>query len=554
MIRPGVKHYLLLLLSVASYLLTLSIVRPWGNFPLNDDWVYARDCVQSARAGHLELTKFESAWSLPQIVVGSLAARAFGFSHSLFRWTGIASLIGTGLLVDCYLRRLGQPSGVRLAAFGAWLFNPVAYILSLSFMTDLPFVMLWVAACYCWDRALTGGGRRWVVAAAVTTMVAMAQRQFALFIPFAVGFLVVSRWAIGRRRVAEGSSTSINPAGFQASSLIAATVTVAYFGAFWIWWSGSGGNPAPIQNRHWWPMEYPMTTYRIAMFFGLSSVPVLLMLTRSSLSRLATAVAAAAMIPAATFGANFILKGKFPLFANYFSPYGLFGEVGILLGDREVIFDANLNRVADLAGLIALFAMIRLLVGAHLASTGEFPPSPEGGEVTPPRAIGGFGGVLFVASAMTLPVFLYRGDFFDRYLLPCLSAALVALAWCVPVQTRLRRAAAAAALVAMAAFSSTIAADYFRWNEARWAAASWVASTGVPANRIQAGYEWNGEMVGETGFPSTNPMDYDYIVSFSGDIAGFEEVEAVPWRSIWPPHDRKLHVLKRKGYRGPGER
>jgi hypothetical protein len=155
---------------------------------------------------------------------------------------------------------------------------------------------------------------------------------------------------------------------------------------------------------------------------------------------------------------------------------------------------------------------------------------------------------------MNLPIFLYRGDFFDRYLLPCLPAVLVALGWCVPAQTRLRRAAAMAALVAMAAFSSTIAADYFRWNEARWAMASRVTSKGVPANRIQAGYEWNGEMVGETSHPSVNPMDYDYIVSFSGDIAGFEEVEAFPWWSFWPPHDRKLHVLKREGYRRPGGR
>ena len=384
MIRPGVKHYLLLILAVACYLLTLSIVGPWGNFPLNDDWVFARDCIQSARAGHLELTKFESSWSLPQIVVGSLAARAFGFSHTLFRWTGIASLIGTGLLIDCYLRRLGQPSGVRLAAFGAWLFNPVAYILSLSFMTDLPFVMLWVAACYCWDRALADGGRRWVVAATVATMVAMAQRQFALFIPFAVGFLVVIRWAIGRLRVAAGSSAPINPAGFQASSLVAATVTVAYFGAFWIWWSRSGGNPAPLQNRYWWPMEYPETAYRIAMFFGLSSVPIMLLLTRSSLSRLAALGAAAAMIPAAVFGTNFIRRGKFPLFAGYFSPYGLFGEVGILLGHREVIFDATLNRVADLAGLVALFAMIRLLAGAPWGRPREFPPSSGGERRRPP--------------------------------------------------------------------------------------------------------------------------------------------------------------------------
>src|SRR5437763_989080 len=76
------KEYFFIFIIIIIYFSTLSIVKPWGEFPLNDDWVYARDCVLSARAGHLVTTNFEDAWTIPQLVGGSLAARFFGFSSA----------------------------------------------------------------------------------------------------------------------------------------------------------------------------------------------------------------------------------------------------------------------------------------------------------------------------------------------------------------------------------------------------------------------------------------------------------------------------------------
>ena len=107
MIDPFLKRHGGVLVLFAAYLLSLVIVDPRANFPLNDDWVYARGCVESARAGRLEMTRLESAWSYPQIILGSLATRAFGFSHTAFRTTGIVALWLSALLLDAYLRRLG---------------------------------------------------------------------------------------------------------------------------------------------------------------------------------------------------------------------------------------------------------------------------------------------------------------------------------------------------------------------------------------------------------------------------------------------------------------
>ena len=38
------------MIALALFALSISFIAPWGNFPLNDDWVYARNVVASAKA------------------------------------------------------------------------------------------------------------------------------------------------------------------------------------------------------------------------------------------------------------------------------------------------------------------------------------------------------------------------------------------------------------------------------------------------------------------------------------------------------------------------
>ena len=146
------RHYSILVLIFCVYLITLIIVNPWGNFPLDDDWVYARDCILSSNAGQLVLTGFESAWGIPQIIVGILITKLFGFSHIFLRLFGVITLAATFVMIDIYLRNIRVPSKTRLITCAAFIFNPVSYILSLTFMTDMPFLFFWMLACFFGTR------------------------------------------------------------------------------------------------------------------------------------------------------------------------------------------------------------------------------------------------------------------------------------------------------------------------------------------------------------------------------------------------------------------
>jgi hypothetical protein len=301
----------------------------------------------------------------------------------------------------------------------------------------------------------------------------------------------------------------------------------------------------PFLEVAWTAREYLFTAYRVALFLGLSSIAFLPILARPALSRRSAWMAVGLALGATSFGLVFLARREPPLFGNMISVYGLFNESDILTGKREKIFGTTWIRAFDLLGLLGILGMIVRFPGAPWARPRKVEvPCPPG------AATGGFGGVLVMAGALLIPMFLVRGRYFDRYLLPTLPALWVALAMCGAVRTRVRAVTSVALLAALAAFSTTITSDYFRWNEARWEAAEALVRRGVAANRIRGGYEWFGTYGGpDNGIgshPSCNLADFDYILSFSGRVDGFDKLGANPWRSIWPPHDRKIYVLKNR--------
>ncbi len=530
------------------YLTTLWIVKPWGDFPLNDDWVYARDCLFSARDGRLSLTRFESAWAFPQIIFGTFVARCYGFSHALFRTSGILALAGIVLVGDLYLRRLGLPWSDRLMIAAVYVFHPVTYLLSLSFMTDLPFLVFWVGACYGWDQALVTGKRSWFSFATFASVVAMAQRQLGLFIPAAAFLILFFPWK-------SSPSGLVAPVPWRESrhelrnrAVPYLGVTLCWFAIFSVWWrwmDGYGAGlilPGPIEH-------YIVGAYRSATFLVVSSVPLLMILNRpasgTQINKLMFTVSAFYIFIATLC----LTAGQSPLFfGNLLSKCGLFNENEVLLGRRPTIFGPNFNRfvcVLGIGGLVLAFPRL----ATFGCSTGRKSscdktsnaPKVDGSETMPE----GFGSVLMVASLIYFGFFMLRGMYFDRYLLPVLAAVYLSLAKSGPRNSRALRIVAGAWISIVAAISVTLASDYFRWNEARWAAAESLERQGIRAGLIHAGYEWNGWRVAHKPFPSTNVLEYEYIVAFSPDFHSFEIVEAIPWKSIWPPRDRKMYILKR---------
>jgi hypothetical protein len=112
----------------------------FANVPFHDDWTYAWSVEHFLKTGKLEVLDWSIHYPFAQILWGALFCLPFGFSLSALRvstvvlaWLGALALYGT-------LRELGRARSESLIATLVLIGNPVFFVLSFSFMTDVPFV------------------------------------------------------------------------------------------------------------------------------------------------------------------------------------------------------------------------------------------------------------------------------------------------------------------------------------------------------------------------------------------------------------------------------
>ena len=510
---------------LAGYVASLLIVRPFGNFPLLDDWVYARAALLTASAHSLTFTGYESAWVVPQVVVGGLVTGLFGVSHVLLRAIGVLSLIGFLLVFNVYLGCAKISNPVRWIACALFVSNPVVYLLSMTFMSDVPFLLLWTSACFMWDCALQNKrNTKILVMAVVLTVLAIAQRQFAAFIPLSIVFLVIYRLVASPKE-------SMRSRGVSAP-LLGVVMTLVASGGLYLWIRGKGNYQPPLIWGN--PFTYFMVTnFKMIAFLGLALLSLSIVSFGSrpvggSYKRTGVFVS----LVVGCLSLTYILRGESILFGNLLSEWGILRPDEVLLGERPKIFGLVLNGAAGL--LVTIVVSLSL---SRLLSAMEAIVFSEGGVFR-------FGSVLVVATLLYLTMFALRGGF-DRYLLPAMPGLAFAFAVSCARNSRFLVRLAYIALVVSSFFSFSLAHDYFRWNEVKWAAANRLVIQGVAPAKIHAGYEWHGWHNGESSpFPAALGPQYSYVVAFSGSYEGWEIMTEDGWLSIWPPMDRRIYGLR----------
>jgi 4-amino-4-deoxy-L-arabinose transferase-like glycosyltransferase len=112
----------------------------FANVPFHDDWTYAWSVEHFLKTGQLQVLDWSIHYPFAQILWGALFCLPFGFSFSALRvstvvlaWLGALALYGT-------LRELGRTRSESLIATLVLIVNPVFFVLSFTFMTDVPFV------------------------------------------------------------------------------------------------------------------------------------------------------------------------------------------------------------------------------------------------------------------------------------------------------------------------------------------------------------------------------------------------------------------------------
>ncbi|HXP52089.1 MAG TPA: glycosyltransferase family 39 protein, partial [Bacteroidia bacterium] len=214
-------------LLILFWVVTLVIVYPIGNFPLDDDWQYGRPVWAMISEGHYASTDSYSPVLIAQAFWGLLFCLPFGFSFTSLRIsTLVLSLFGVILFYYLLLR---VSKNQKMSFLGALLLaaNPLYIILSCTFMTDIPFLALAILCVYFFFKAIDSDKARPVVLATFFSMLAVLIRQFGVVIPLAYAVVMIFK---NRPKIAKCIIYFI-PTVITAITLEAGLLWLKYIGA-----------------------------------------------------------------------------------------------------------------------------------------------------------------------------------------------------------------------------------------------------------------------------------------------------------------------------------
>ncbi len=516
---------------LSTWLLAMLLVDPRGEFPLNDDFSFAKSVYNLCVEGRVLFDDWLAMTFVAQWLWGNGWCEVFGFSFTVLRLsTLVLATVGLMVLYEL-LREIGASHVLAVFLALVLAFNPLFFSLSFTFMTDVPFAALLLLALWAWWRWYQHQGRVWFTAALAISVLALMLRQTGLMLLLA---LPVWRWHHTRR---------LGPT-LLATWPILCGLALLY--AWTRWLEGHQGLPDTwadplvlienatkfgkweVASRRLPALGGTLGLFLLPVFLGLRTWRWIQQARRRWLVVLA--------------GALLLANG---LWWHQAIPWGnIFYNLGLgpkLLKDGQFFLNVypQLGPSA-LLGLQVLAAFsgawLGMLVLACLRSWLENP----------------FGSFLLVCTSAYLLFAMLDTHSFDRYwlvffpLLLCLFA-MVKVAQLPPAPN----AVSWLLLGAMALFSLLATHDYLAWNRARWQALHWLADEGIPPERIDGGFEFNGwhrPGVLEHGRARSWWWVHaeDYCVTF-GQLEGFTTVRAFTWSRWLPPGQDSILVIHKDG-------
>lgn len=511
----------------------LVALRPLQDAPFIDDWTYAWSVEHLLRSGELKILDWAVSQNVAQVLWGALFCAPYGFSFTALRLsTWVASLLGLlGLYI--LLRELGASRGAGLVGVALVAFYPVYFILSFSFMTDVPFVTAVIWCFVALVRALERDSARALAAAVLFACLAVAIRPVGVFLSGV--FLLArwppsTRWSLSLRRLAAAA----------APVLVVVLLTLA--------------RPALTEHRADLTWIHGSWAWRmVTLKFALAQLPAWLAMNLTLVvGTLGGALVPLALSSLSRENARIALPGGV-LAASLLSAE-LFLRTGVG-GPLDPEFTWSLRELGATEALVppltaaperslgwALTAMFVATLSLALTLAPLWRRRPQGAA----RSLA-WGTLGYFALSTLLWLF------YDRYALP-LVVIVVALRLGAAGILRLRLALAG--VVVFIAISGLGTWDHLQYSRALWQAVAWAGQAGIENRQLDGGYVVNGWLQyahpehanrasnGDVLVPSVNSRQSLRYGIVKRVPPGARVLHAVAYRRIVAPSGR-IHVVDR---------
>lgn len=521
--------------------LTIWFTNPVGDFPLNDDWQYAYPVKSLIEKGQMDFMGVFAPNILLQIVWGFLFCKiAGGFGFTCLRFSTL-TLAFAALFVFHILMKRNYPDKQISIWFAtmALALNPLFYVLSFSFMSDIPFLAFCLGSIYSFYQYLISRKNSWFTAAIFLAIASYYIRQpgilllpaFAVYILFRNNFskssVFISGLLTGLSFIAYISlELWIKPALSIDDNYV--PVGEKYYEAFF---------HQPLVTALEWGKKF-LKTYIYLGLFGLPFLPFLwrrlrdLQILTFKTWFLSVALNVVLVI--------LLMKaGKvFPFGGNVLYNFGLGPE---LLAD---VYTRGLPNTPRLplwvmlsfnfaGGLSASFLALLIFRGfSSLAARQKH-----------------FILFLLIINGMYLPVMSVT-SFFDRYLLLPISSFFFVLTAFLEDKFFKFSTVRWLPFLIFGLFSILATKDYMSWNRAKNQAFGYLLAQQVPLQKMDAGYEFNGfynyhrERTEVPGRSFWWVNDDHWMITF-GEVPGYKTVKVFPFRRWLFFRKDAIHVLEK---------
>jgi hypothetical protein len=190
---------------LAIALVTGLLVSPVGDFPLNDDWIFAKAVERLLQHGYYRGHEYLNATFVAQAYWGALFCKVFGFSFTTLRVSTLVLWTLTAWSASLCALSLGLSRALALG-FGALVqTNAIVLSLSYSFMTDIPFLFATTFSGFFFLQAFTTQRPRDLFWANLWAGGAFLVRQFGILLPMAFW---LAQWSGHRRNSQRATSNS----------------------------------------------------------------------------------------------------------------------------------------------------------------------------------------------------------------------------------------------------------------------------------------------------------------------------------------------------------
>ena len=174
---------------VAAFVIAIFIVPVRANVAIVDDWVYIKEAQGFADHLRVHILPQTGANAVFETFWGGLFGIVLGTQLWVFRLSTVVLSLAGGLGMYGVGRQLGATKSLSAAGAGLFLFNPLYFVLTYTFMTDAHFVALSVLATYGYLRGLDEANARharWTITASALAALAYLSRPQGALIPIGV--------------------------------------------------------------------------------------------------------------------------------------------------------------------------------------------------------------------------------------------------------------------------------------------------------------------------------------------------------------------------------